>query len=861
VLRKWLFLIVILFGVGEGAALYGAAAFLKSRGLCLGLIAALTTAGLFQAKRQSYRAAACCFCLLGLVSGWILTDRALSQSEALRSFTGQEVMLTGRIEPESVKLKEDGTALVLKAERLKLLKSLGAGITVGGKLEADRENKNAQEGASTVTGLEYQVSGRVRIFIKKQNSLAKPGENYEGGTLVVKGLLNPLVFLANPGSPDGERAARISGLAGRMSVKPAAVQVLPGRIGWSEWLQVRVRQLRLQMLQLLPARQGGVLLGMVLGGSADLDPETADLFRDNGLAHLLAVSGTHVALLLTALAFLLRELPTAGRNVLLMLFLIFYSAICGWQPAVIRASLMSCVLLWTRVVPLAEVQTGPAQKPQEPWVDLAAAASKGEITPGKLKTLKAALAERRHKKLDGGSLLLLTGLAMLLFKPLWLFSAGFQLSFLTMGGIIFLQPKVLNFLPDGWPGILRESLALTLTAQLLTLPVVVSYFHRFAMVAVLSNLILLPALSLAVIIFAAGLVLYILWPGLSAWVMGPALFLVRGSLQAGSWLLQMPGAACDVAQWGWLRLLSYYLVLLLFLDAGPAARLSKRPRRLLMLGGSLIFGLVWAWQCFWPRPLTVHILDVGQGDAALVQTREGKNILIDTGGLPGDYEVGRQIVLPYLRYLGVKRLHVLILSHGDHDHAGGAAAIARALPVDNVFLGGGKPSGDVKNLLAVLPTAAKVQQVETCLTYGLGASRLEFLTGEEPFGTLAKGNDSSLIVKLTEGGQSLLFTGDASEELERRLSKLDLQADLLKVGHHGSGSSSSEAFLRQVKPKLATISVGKGNTYGHPAPETLGRLRESGALVLRTDVLGAVKVVFDADRFTWYSYRYQSNKF
>ena len=343
--------------------------------------------------------------------------------------------------------------------------------------------------------------------------------------------------------------------------------------------------------------------------------------------------------------------------------------------------------------------------------------------------------------------------------------------------------------------------------------------------------------------------------------MNPALLLVRGSLQIGTWLLQIPGAVCDAAHWGWLRFGAYYLVLAAFFDLGPFKSLSRQRRRRTVGLGLFVFIGLWSYQVWRPQPLSLHIMDVGQGDAALVSLSSGAHVLIDTGGWQGDADVGRQIVVPYLRYLGVKRVQALILSHGDHDHAGGAVAVAESLPVDNLFLGPGALSQDVKKLKTRLPAQTKVHQVDAGSTYTAGNGRLEFLTGKAPGEKPEDANAASLVLRLSEGGHKILFMGDAPSTLEQRLNPPYLPAEVLKVGHHGSGSSSSADFLRLVQPKLATISVGQDNKYGHPSPEALWRLRETGALVLRTDILGAVKVNFDSDGLKWYSYKYQPDKF
>ena len=265
-----------------------------------------------------------------------------------------------------------------------------------------------------------------------------------------------------------------------------------------------------------------------------------------------------------------------------------------------------------------------------------------------------------------------------------------------------------------------------------------------------------------------------------------------------------------------------------------------------------------------PQDLTVHFIDVGQGDAALVRTPAGKNILIDTGGLQGEADISRMVLLPYLRYLGVKQIDALYLSHGDHDHAGGAAGVAARLPVKNVFLGAGaEKSADVQALLKVVEHKANVYRLQKGEQWNVGDCRIGVASASSGTSSAAatETNASSLVLQLFCRGHSLIFTGDADMETEENAMRLLRTADVLKVSHHGSETSSSPNFLDHIKPRFAIISCGKHNRYGHPAQGTLERLAACNIIPLRTDELGAIKVVFGKNNLHWYSYRYHENQF
>ena len=201
--------------------------------------------------------------------------------------------------------------------------------------------------------------------------------------------------------------------------------------------------------------------------------------------------------------------------------------------------------------------------------------------------------------------------------------------------------------------------------------------------------------------------------------------------------------------------------------------------------------------------------------------------------------------------------------HGHHDHAGGAAAVARSMPIDCILLPREEPSQDVAALLNFVKNKSQIKQLASGQQYNLGSCRIDIIEAE-PASSLEEKhneNESSAIMKITDKGKSVVFTGDATEEEEIAAAAAYIKADVLKVSHHGSKTSSSYEFLQAVHPGVAVISVGADNKFGHPAPGTLEKLQAIGAKVLRTDQAGNIKVVFDGSNCTCYSYRYQKEFF
>lgn len=732
----------------------------------------------------------CGLLLLVAIAGYGLSNLAWQRADLLRTVQGQNVTLTGTIDVATVNKSSGGISLELETDS----------ITLG------EATQNSQ--------------GRVRVFIK--NGREKfPGERYHG-RIKVTGVLKPLRGFCSPGCPDQEFRARLKNIGGRMLVDGGEVKFLPGSVGVLNKLARSVNFIRSRTLARVPQREGALLLNMALGGYKNLDEETANIFRANGMAHLLAVSGTHITFLVSVLIMLTRTWPSLWQNIFVIMSLLGYVCLCGLQPAAVRAGFFCLAQLAGRV------------KGRSP-----------------------------HQ----GRILLGIALILLLVNPLWLLEISFQLSFVTVAGLIFLHSLVKKYLPPFLPTVLADLMAVTLTAQLVSLPIAIWYFHQFSLISIVSNLIILPTLVLAVLLFLPLLPMMLLLPDVAQFLAHGPVYLARGALEAGAILSKIPGAVRNSGHWGWLRTGAYYLLLLSFLRPAWIENLSLKKKQILLGIGFIIFTGLGFWQWLGPSTLHAYFIDVGQGDAAVVITPDKRAFLIDAGGLPGERDIGSLVVVPCLRYLGIEELEGIFISHGDYDHAGGAKTVAQMLPVKHVFLGRGAYNSTERRFVTSLSLATQVHRVQEGQNLQFGDLHIEILGGGLPYnnedfdsGTISR-NGNSLIMKMIWHEQKILFTGDADAEAETQTCQQDLGAQLLKVSHHGSPTSSCEAFLKKVGPHTAIISAGQDNKYGHPAECVLERLENVGAKTLQTKELGTIKVVFDGSTLKWYSYKYQKHAF
>lgn len=274
-------------------------------------------------------------------------------------------------------------------------------------------------------------------------------------------------------------------------------------------------------------------------------------------------------------------------------------------------------------------------------------------------------------------------------------------------------------------------------------------------------------------------------------------------------------------------------------------------RLLLVFAVLLVLIVGWSLTHRHPRELTVTFLDVGQGDAAVIESPSGKVMVVDTGPNfeDGSDDMGRRVVLPYLLSRGINHIDVLLLTHPHSDHIGGAMTLLDRFPVGMLIDNGQAAS---EPLVKQIQTSAQAHRVtykpayrgET-LDFGDGtAAQVLSPTQAEREGAP---NDASIVLRLQYGRTSFLFTGDAEagEESDLISARLPLDCDVLKVGHHGSHTSSTSEFLKAVHPHYAVMSLGKRNLFGHPSKEVLDRLNGEGVQTFRTDQNGAVTCTSD----------------
>ena len=586
---------------------------------------------------------------------------------------------------------------------------------------------------------------------------------------------------------------------------------------------------------IVPEPEAALGAGILLGVRSAIAPDISDAFATAGLTHVVAISGWNIAIVAALVATAVRPLVRrpGGRwttSALAAATVGGYVLLTGASPSVVRAALMAGAMLVARLG-----------------------------------------GSRAH----AASALALAALAMLLAAPPVLWDVGFQLSLLATAGLVWFGASIEGRL-RGWPAWIREPVALTLAAQLTTLPVILVNFERLSLVAPIANVLVVPfvpvAMLFSAIASAVGLVDGIVHVPLAGealtWLSGGAAWLVlRAIVWLGSAVASVPSAAIDVTvppamAVAWLPILA--LARWAIRDRQPDAKDAARdaePSALADLVGRLVRPLPVAAAivavllaiAIGARPdglLHLTVLDIGQGDAILVEAPDGSTMLVDGGPDP---ELTLRRIGANLPYFA-RRIDVLVLSHPHQDHVAGLVEVLDRHRVGAIVHAGIPFENPAYARLLADAADAGVPVVVARAGQGLavGPATVTVLypSAADAAGPLPEGdiNNGSIVLRLAFGGFSALLTGDAEAPVEAALATRGLlgSVDVLKVGHHGSTSSTTPGLLGAVRPSLAIISSGAGNEYGHPAPETLAALSaQPGTSTFRTDLDGDVEVVTD----------------
>ncbi len=577
----------------------------------------------------------------------------------------------------------------------------------------------------------------------------------------------------------------------------------------------------------------GIAAALVIGQRGFLSDGARELFSKAGLGHLLAVSGLHMGLLAAGTGgmvyfFLVRwpwlALRIRVRKIAVAvsaLSCLVYAGFAGFSPSALRAAVMFLFLAMAVY----------ADKPMSPLHALS-----------------------------------LSAWCLLLYDPLYLFSIGFQLSYAATFFILLLLSSLNQ--PGHGHALRKRRIVLlilvTATAFAATSPLTLYHFQRISTAGPLLNLLFVPAVSLTVLpllltgtlfSFFSEQMASVAWSAAGLLIKGMVDLLARLPLDFLTFWYPRP--------WQWQVILSYLLLLTIFLTLNQSLKGVKRfhvflfPAVMIFCLFLATFPLQRAFALRHQGGLKFHVLDVGQGTCQVVLMPGGRVMVVDAGGLRSSLDVGKVVVAPFLRSLGVQKIDVLALSHPELDHMGGMAALFDQFPIAEFWTSQDHGRSPVWPALVEKAKQAGSKWVVWTRpgTREFGSAQVEVIPSKCTAIPFHDRNNRSLLFRLRFNGVEILLTGDIEHEREECLVRNGLRpVDVLVVPHHGSKTSSSTSFLEAVRPRIAVVPVGRHNFLGLPNGDVLRSYDLIRAEVFRTDLDGTVSIETDGRAFTVSTY-------
>jgi len=593
-----------------------------------------------------------------------------------------------------------------------------------------------------------------------------------------------------------------------------------------------------------------ILKALILGERGTIPRPVKEDFATSGTAHIMAISGLHLGIIAFVLfrgfLWILRqsETITLKTNVFKLSALltippiILYTLVAGARVSTVRATIMIIVYLFSILI----------DRPRDLLHTLAVAA-----------------------------------LVITLIDPAALLEPSFQLSFMAVLAILVLVPRLRrlfrreDILPSRDKGLIlrvtswsRDLLLVSAAAIIGTVPVIAYHFHRVSPMGLISNFLVIPLLGFLAI--PAGLISALLSLCSThlalpfAWIAGRVIDLTVWIIHC---LASLPGASFNVVTPTLLEIILFYAFLAAILHMGRSVFI-RIALAVILFSGAVDAGY-WLLRPHFSQTLTITSVDVGQGDCALVEFPGGKRALIDGGGFYDDsFDVGENVVAPFLWKKRIRKIDFLILTHPDPDHLNGLKFIARNFGVEELWDSGLESHSPFFQEFMTIVRQKEIRRVslsredESRFINGVIVQPLhppakDSQADFEP--QPAKLNNLSLVLRLVYGRQTFLFTGDIEKEAETNLlaSGVDLESRVIKVPHHGSLSSSTPRFLGKVRPEIAVICVGQRNFLRLPNPKVLSRYERLGCRIFRTDQHGAITMDTDGQGLSIKTFRRPSD--
>ena len=573
-----------------------------------------------------------------------------------------------------------------------------------------------------------------------------------------------------------------------------------------------------------PEETRGVFLGILLGDKSSIEEDVRQNFADSSLSHILAVSGTHISYVVICISVLFKKLKLNKniRKVLTSLVLFMYLYLVDFSVSATRAVIMSTIVIMQMLF---------------------------------------------YRKQDTITTIAFSSIIILINNPYSILNIGFLLSYGgTIGIILFVNRISIESKEDffqRFKSYLKDICIVTISAQTIIMPIIIYYFNTISFTFIISNiiasLIIGPIIMIGLVIIAIS---FFKIPIISLIIRFYNILIVI-LVRTADIISKIPMSKIYLKTPTTLEIMFYYSVVFLialFIYIKKSNRkfikktiqidiynlknffINNRNKVLIFIS---IVSLISITSIKIPKELKINFIDVGQGDSCLITTPQNKKVIVDSGGSES-YDVGKNVLLPYLLDKRITKIDYIMISHFDTDHCKGFEYVLENIKVKNVIIS--KQSETSENFKQIMKIIRK-KRINLIIVQKGTKIKIDNFTTVDILSPQSENiadnmNDNSIVAKFEAYNFSILFTGDASEKIEKELikEKINLKSDILKVSHHGSKTGTSEEFLKSVKPKIALIGVGENNKFGHPTEDVIKRLTENKVKIYRTDRNGEISI-------------------
>lgn len=573
-----------------------------------------------------------------------------------------------------------------------------------------------------------------------------------------------------------------------------------------------------------------IFLGLVLGDTNNIEDDIIENFRTSSISHVLAISGMHISYIIMGVNLLFKKLFGYRLSKYITIFiLIIYMLIVGFSPSIVRAGIMGVLTI---------------------------------------------LASITYRKSDTLTNIGLSALILLIYNPFIIYDLGFQFSYAGTMGILLFNKNIFNALKSIknqykksiFDNKLGESISVIIAAQILILIISILHYNILGLYFIITNLLTSIIIGPIIIIGIVYVFILIINTRLANLVGIILNFFIKVLISISNFS-SLPFAKIYVTTPNFICVITYLILILLIQFLYYIYHSKKQNETVLRFRNTIalikyklkskekilkiifaLFLIIFILYSIIPQNLKMNFVDVGQGDCTFIVTPKKHTILIDGGGSEfSSFDVGKSVLLPYILDRGYTKLDYVFISHFDSDHIGGILTILKELKVKNVIISRqGERSENYDEFIKIIKEKRiKLIIVEVGDTINIEKNvHIKILWPESKLVSDNILNNNSIVMKLNYYKFSCLFTGDIEETAENKIVEKyihnELKANIIKIAHHGSKTSTTDSFLKEVKPKIALIGVEKNNKFGHPSDEVINLLEKQKIKIYRTDLNGEI---------------------